>query len=416
MLLGVRSVLAAEPVLPGEPRIMREPGEVGDVIDAADGADPIDVQIALTYRLEIEQRQIERVSSAGVASAVGKFGSLTSRLLPEVRVGLFRDLAAVARLPIILSSIRTLEKADGASGAVSSGEETLFTLPFRSPERSGLDYFGAGIAWAPFNQARDRAHPTWALAFDVDVSVVDALGACNDRPPEGEVSCAAPNDRDRDGTVDSDAEPSAGSSRGTVRLTLTTSVARRIRYVEPFGLVRAALELPLADSPLSQASGPRPMPPIRAEAELGLGFLPWENRERFSRVWIDARLVGGFATRGADYSPLFDALGSSAAPSLRSESGGVYFDGVTTADAHATLGGSTAFAWRASELIKLGVSTAFRHELAHSITSDEACADGASSCSTQSPAYRPALDDERGQFAVAGSLLVEIAASGSVTF
>ncbi len=406
--------------------MMREPGDVVDVPDAADIGDPIDIDVGLVFRLDYERGAIERVNDA-VTDDVATVTALSSRLIPEIKIGMFHDLAAIVRLPILLSATRTIESS-GQAQTVTVGDDQLFSVPFRSPERSGIENLTLGLAWGISNQARDAALPSITVSAEVEIAVGDSMRACVDPPPDGEVRCAHEGDPNRNGKrdrgeLDAGGETDTGTARGTIAVALAASVSRRVRYVEPFGTLRAKIELPLADSPWKTTSLDQgeTFPPVRGEAELGLGFLPWENRERFSRVWIDARISGGFVTRGPDYSPLFDAIGASDSALLRAPTetaaGRAYATGMTVSEAHGSLGARGSFVWRASELIELGLAAAIRHDLAHEIAADAKCLDGTDDCSTGlNPAYRAELDGPEGAFTLAGSIDLQFAASGAVMF
>lgn len=420
-----RQARAEEPQIPGEPALMREPGEVVDVADAADDPDPFDLEIALSYRLDVERATLARGEGAS-AEPLASVSSLTSRLVPELRIGAYRDLALILRLPIILSQTRDLSATgDGPQSSVDAGGEALFPLPLRSPERSGVEHLAFGVDWGVLNQARAPSLPNLTLGIEGFVSIGPALLACNDEPPEGQVRCASPGDIDRDGKIDDDEpdgglEGDPGVSRGTAGLRVRATVSRRVQYVEPFGTVRAAFEFPLPDSPLSAGGGPSQLP-VRAEAELGVGVVPWENRERWSRVWVDARVVGGVSTRGREYSPLFDALGSSSASALRAPVEGAggrsYETGVTVVGARGSLGGGGSFVWRASQLIRLGLDATLQHEFEHTVTDDEPCADDSPGCDPPTnPDHRAVLDEPSGRIVQASTLLFHIGVSGAVLF
>lgn len=417
---------AEEPIVPGEPPTMREVGEIVDVPDAVDEGDPIDIEVVLSYRLDIERAEIIRQNEAGDRELVADYASLTSRLIPEIRIGIWRDLAGFARIPIILSQAGDLSRED-ATAVTSADGETLFKLPLRFAERSGIEHLSFGLMAGIMNEKRNAGLPNWTVSVEGQVSVGKTLTACNDLPDEGQVRCADPGDIDRDGRVD-EGEPDGGTerdpgyTRGTAALVVSTALSKRIGYFEPFGILRAKFEFPLAGSPLeptSDADGS--MLPVRADAEIGIGLVPWENREKFSRVWIDARIVGGLVTRGRDYSAMFDAIGSSDAPSLRSPqegpSGRVYATGVTTVDTHGSLGASGTFLWRASRLIRLGLGVGVHHRFEHDIVDDPACEDGSSDCATPTnPSYRPVLDDAGGRYRLASALLVQIGVTGALLF
>lgn len=412
-----RSARADEPLIPGELRMMREPGEPVDVPDAVDDLDPIDIEATLAFHLDIGRGVLTRHPSGKDATPIADWSTMTSRLVPEIRVGLFHDLAATTRLPIILSRTASLVATDGSAASVQaeSGEQ-LFSLPVRSPERSGVEYISFGLLAGVMNQTRNPALPSWTLGAEVQVPIGPAQSACNEAPPDKQVRCAAPGDLNRDGVVDAnepdgEAARDPGIGRGTVGIAVHTAISRRIRYFEPFGQLDVTFEVPVGQSPLrAPTPGASSMLPVRGEGAVGLGIVPWENRERFSRVWVDARVAFGFATRGRDFSPLFDALGSSDAPSLRAprtvEGTRLYETGVSTVGAHASLGAATSFVWRASQLIRLAVDLSVAHDFEHAVVDDE----------PDEPLYRPELDEGSGRFSIASTVLVKIGAVGTVLF
>src|SRR5206468_1476483 len=58
-------------------------------------------------------------------------------------------------------------------------------------------------------------------------------------------------------------------------------------------------------------------PPLQGWLFAGLEVIPWEQREQFQRVTFEGRIAASYRSEGRDYSELFDALGSSHAPSMR---------------------------------------------------------------------------------------------------
>ncbi len=125
------------------------------------------------------------------------------------------------------------------------------------------------------------------------------------------------------------------------------------------------------------------IPRCAAPLLFGVNVIPWEIPEQFQRITLDFRFTGTYVSEGRDYSELFDALGSSDAPSLRlpnyaeyqsnpacnanglNATGGacppsvvnpqsqkVYFSGVTDVQAHGQYRLSTEFTWQAGEYIK----------------------------------------------------------------
>src|SRR6185436_2126982 len=95
-----------------------------------------------------------------------QYKQTVSRLVTRADVGIYKDVALVFRVPIILSDDRELNGVAGSEGqqtvalAGAPGEQ-LFRLPFKSPTRSGIEYLAVGIDAALMNQARDATKPTW---------------------------------------------------------------------------------------------------------------------------------------------------------------------------------------------------------------------------------------------------------------
>jgi hypothetical protein len=266
------------------------------------------------------------------------------------------------------------------------------------------------------NQTRDRRFPTWVLGAEARFGLGPTKRACVEDPPEGQIDCADPADVDRDGVRD-DGEPAlgdtgAGMARSSVTFVLETVIGRRHRYVEPYGLLRGLFELPLPGSLFEQAVGPSgdATPPIRGELGAGLGIFPWENRERFSRVFFDVRASATLHGRGLDYAQMFDAIGSSDAPSLRAprEAGGAaaYTTGLTVVQDYLSVGGAGSFVWQASEFIKLAASVGARYDLPHVITDAKA----------DEPTYRPIVGGEGLRLSVHDSFQVDVGAGGALMF
>src|SRR6185436_4158001 len=65
-------------------------------------------------------------------------------------------------------------------------------------------------------------------------------------------------------------------------------------------------------------------PPLIGRFTTGIEVTPWEHREAFQRLVLDARVSGTYHSPGREYSELFDALGTSQAKSLRDPNPGSY--------------------------------------------------------------------------------------------
>ncbi|MBI4705651.1 MAG: hypothetical protein HY744_31555 [Deltaproteobacteria bacterium] len=449
-LVGLGLWLAIRPAVAGEPgegspsappRVMMEPGEVVEVVDSFDDDDPFDISISLGFQYTAKEARILRESSLNqpglttggyTASTmnVAEYAEQISRLVPGLDLGLYKDFAFHFRVPIVLSSARRLDALGGNEGLLpfvlaGAPGETLFALPFVSPERSGPEYLAMGLNLDIFNQARDHTKPTWLLGAEVRLGVGEPLHPCNSAPPAGQVECADPGDVNRNGESDindpslkgaggpleaaSLKERGAGYTRGMVGLEAHTLMSKRIKYVEPYGGFAALFDFPLlnADYDITDVQGALVnAPPIVGTVTVGMMVHPWENREKFGRLTFNLRFDGEYHSAGRDGSELFDALGSSSARSLRDPkwasykdncpenpkaacpcqgttcppksvvdtgSQKVYFTGLTLVEAYGSYRARASVSWQANEYFKINAGGGLRFEQAHGITHEQAC-------------------------------------------
>lgn len=355
---------AEEPRLSSEPVTMREPGDEVDVVDAFDDRDPFDIHIGLGFGFEAKRASIETHGQGG-----RHFGETVARLVPHVETGLYKDLALTGTFPIVLSDSRSLNVSNhGAGGLLTSNGQSIASLPFAAPDRSGPEYLALGAEWGPLNQARNPHFPTFMFGAEVRLPLGETMRACNDTPVTGELKCAHPGDKNRDGKRDA-GEPAdvtdplaPGTTRGTVGIEVYANVSRRIRYLEPWFGVRGLFEAPVGTSALKAAGAEAP--PVELGGAAGLMVIPWENRERFGRVTFDLRVDASVRTSGTDFTELFDALGSSDSAAVRAASA----SGVTHVAAFPEGNlGATAI-WQSSRYVKLsfgiGVGYAGNHAVA----------------------------------------------------
>lgn len=429
---------ADEPRKVSEPAVMREPSEIVQVADAFDGDDLFDLHLSLGYEHSWKNAKIYRESSMPQLSTgdftasnlnVAKYSEELSRLDTRADIGIYKDVALVVRLPVILSDDRSLqENGGGLQSTTLAGApgEQLFSLPFKSPSRSGIEYLALGMDVGVMNQARNPNKPTWVIGGEVRVNVSEPMHACNANPQNlnqavaapGQVKCASPNDMNRDGvsnqvTADSGvgnqrvtldegaATPrKPGVSRGTTGLAFHTFISRRVKYVEPYGGFDVLFEFPNENSDYHATDLKGSLvnhPPLRGTMTVGIAVIPWEIRDAFQRLTLDARFEGSYVSEGRDYSELFDALGSSDAPSLRSpqfsgymanpdpatrgmypsvvdpNSQKVYFTGLTDVQQHGEYVFSARATYQAGEYVKFNVGGGYSLIQGHFITFDQAC-------------------------------------------
>jgi hypothetical protein len=343
--------LALEPRSLTEPDVLQQPAQVTNVVDAFDAGGGVDLHFSLGYQhtwkhadllRETQSALVNPAAAQGTARfRVAEYSEVTSRLNVRADLGLYHDLALIVRVPIVLSRSSALDGPELPSGALDGAPgETLFSIPFRSPNRSGVEYLGVGIDWGILNQWRDAAQPTLLLGAEGRFSVSEPMHACGlSRPAAegdpGEVRCAHPADINRDGTsgqypaelapgrtesLESDfpsQSRKAGVSRGTTGVELHGVISRRFEQLEPYFGLGVLFELPSSDSDFGPDRSWKDGVGSRAGVSVGAEILPWEVVEQFQRLSFDFRFTGTYRAAGRDYSELFDALGGTHAPSYR---------------------------------------------------------------------------------------------------
>ena len=459
---------ADEPVSAKEPRLLNETGENTTVIDAFDKDDPFDANLLLTFRQQWKSANIRRetslsqmnLSSGGFVSRnenVASYSEKTSTLEVGGDIGIYHDLALSLRLPIILSNSRELGDLDGSSAnpqrLQDPAGDQLFTVPFKSPNRSGIDQLSVGLNYAIFNQVRDDTKPTWVIGFESRFAVGPRLHACNDNAP---IRCPDPAN-----PTGPSREP--GLSRGMTTLVLHTIFSRRFGYIEPYMGFRGMIDLPQSNSDFGATSDvPGTLlsrPPAIGTFTVGTEVFPIENRENFQRLGLDFKVHGTYHSPGREYSELFDALGSSQARSLRDpnpgayhgvtdgsgsfssvadpNSGKVFFSGITDQQAYGSFGGSIGATWQAGEYVKFNAGVGLTYSQSHLITSADACnpdlgkgdagaagpcragavsAGGGSATGIPNPNHRQVIDLPGRRFSADDTTLVDLWLSGVVMF
>ncbi|MCC6215028.1 MAG: hypothetical protein IT376_09180 [Polyangiaceae bacterium] len=433
---------AEEPRKTTEPSVLAEPGEVTQVVDAFDDYDDFDLNLSLGYQYTTRSAKIRReshllqdsFSTGGYVTDsmnVAEYSQATSRLNTRAEVGVYKDIALVLRMPIILSDERKLAGLEGSTGQQSlvlagAPGEQLFRLPFKSPTRSGVEYFAVGLEFGIFNQYRDSSKPTWVVGFEGRFDVSEPMHACSDTA-DGlnqlgpQRKCADPSDINRNGVSGEMAEPAIGGrslegnfsggrepgvSRGVTGLEAHTFISKRVKYIEPYGGFRALFEFPTEASDYGRTDLKGSLvnhPPLQGSLIFGMMVIPWEVRDQFQRFTIDFRFTGAYRSEGRDYSELFDALGSSDARSLRMpqfaefqqnpacetdlndpscledpsvvnpNSQRVYFTGLTDVQQHGIYTFSTEMTWQAGEYVKFNVGGGYTLVQSHIVAFDQAC-------------------------------------------
>ncbi len=395
--------LADEPVAASEPRLLSETSEITSVVDAFDGDDPFDLNLTIGFNQSWKHSNIHRetsldqrgLSAGGYVAGtenIGAYSRSTSKLDFGADIGIYHDLAAIFRLPVIVSDTQSLGDLSGSASLpqlLRDQTGQLFTVPFQSPNRSGVDWFSAGMDWAIFNQQRSPSKPTWVVGVEARIAVGSPLHACNANAAAPQVECPTPGP-----SAGRNVNRSPGISRGMDAVSAHTVFSRRFGYIEPYWGLWFLGEFPQQSSDYGATDSFQGSvvnhPPYIGTYSMGMEVIPWEHREQFQRFVTDFRLSGTYHSAGRDYSELFDALGSSSAPSLTSPNPGayhsvngasvpdptvqqVYFTGITDQQAFASVGARVSATLQVGEYVKFNAGIGLTYDQSHLITSSDAC-------------------------------------------
>ena len=242
--------------------------------------DPFDLNLMIGFEQTWKNTNIRRetnlnqtgLSTGGFVAGtenIATYNQQVSTLNMGADVGIYRDLAVVFRLPLILADNRALGPIAGGGAATypqllaDPAGGTLFRVPFKSPTRSGVDFFSVGLDWALFNQQRDWTKPTWLVGVTGRFGVGNPLHACNANAPAGQPQCPDPTQQTA-GQPLSGPSRDPGISRAMDGLEIHTYFSRRYGYVEPYTGFTALVEFAQGSSDFGQTKqrgGRPPQPP-----------------------------------------------------------------------------------------------------------------------------------------------------------
>lgn len=345
------------------PRIMGEPTEYTNVLDAFEGDALFDFAAHLSYRLRSESARIRREQPSISGRASSDFVHLADsqrdvkELIFGLDLGIYRDLMLSVRVPFVLSDERTLSwvrgrgEGDAQSGALQ-GVAGLFPTEedFESKSRFGFPGLDLGLRWGVTNQFTSPRWPTWVLLADLQL----ATGAVQ-RPCQAGADCEA------------------GITPGTSRLRFESRFSYRYRHAEPY--LGVAYTHPYVAAPgeaLYAASEVRPnagSPPKQVGLTTGIAVIPWEDRRRFQRITLDLRGHARYVGAGRGASPLFDVLGTAPATAGR-------ISGLTELQPHAQVGLDAAVLLRAAQYVRFRAAVEVAYNSPYLVTGAPYC-DGA---------------------------------------
>ena len=367
-----------------------------DVIDAADGDDPFDMRASVSYRRSLRRAKITREFNCAQGefanSASGqdpcpfappegqslnvkelRFERVIQEVVPELRIGLYKDLELLVEAPVTLSNEQTIRFAGNGgnrNGVVITPENStiapanganLFDVPVQNlPTRAGFGDMLFMLRYSPISQTRDPQRATWTFEAGY-------------RAPTGTTMVAG----------------NTGVGRGLHEVTLATSLSRQFKYVDPYARFEYVMPFAAGGSRFKDYGAGQQYigPGDRMQFELGTEVAPFYNPETGAKVYFDIGFSAMYQAEGRDYSELFDAIGMANTPctdpsgpatdarglpnqacfnpNSDSTAAGTAHDGITTVEqfmaVRAHLGGGVYV----SEHAKLSLNLSLAHETEH---------------------------------------------------
>jgi hypothetical protein len=237
--------------------------------------------------------------------------------------------------------------------------------------------------------------------------------------------------------------------RGLIELVVGTRFSKRIGIVDPFFGIEALVGFPKKGSPYrdpdNEDGAVNTMPPIVGSIDVGLEIVPWEIPERHLKFVIGVMGGGKYHSEGRVYSPLFDALGSSAyfhnqtfvdfnnngVDDRGDESAAApsnpyvpledryNYSGMTDVDNYATFYGRLYLVIQPAKYIKFRVGSDVGHETDHFITKTDKCNldnEIPGGCSRYNFDHRPEIDNPGRRFLVDKTLLWQFFVDATAMF
>ena len=337
--------------------------ELTDVIDAADGDDPFDITATLSYKRTGKDALIKRENKYNKADNAlterikeVNYKRVTHELIPQLRLGLWRDLELFIEAPITLTDTQDIGLADGLKQSTLSPNLVNINDSQLTPTRAGFGDMLFKFRFAPISHERDESRGEWVLELGY-------------RAPTGEVR----------------AYNNEGVGRGVHELVLGTAFSRRYGRVEPYATF--SLALPLAgsfDSAFKQYKGAQDyiLPGARSDFRFGIEFIPYEAPKQGSKFFINVEIGLGYQASGRDYSEMFDALARTAnvcnanvndcavynPDALDNNGRPENFDGITTVQGFNKVRGQLGLGFYATEHFKLTAYFGVAHNTSHFIS------------------------------------------------
>ena len=302
----VRTAAAAIVVVLAAPAVWANPAAIVPTGGSGD--------FSLEYEYELDAARITRERAGDpAADPLGRspkfddlqFSGFRHLLTPRLDVGFGPDAWISAAIPIVITQARELRLASGVDRAQSPTLQDGFLpqtgfdaqnptsppsgdLVFRGVDRKGIPEVRLGLGVAPMNQRRDDTKPTWKIGADLRLAVGRVMRFDRNKP-DGET----------------------GVSDGVHKLTLWTSIDRKIGFYEPWMKIDWTVPVSVRSTSLYQDPGfgvTNRLPSQVAGTEFGVELFAVDDKveQNALSIEISGRARAHFEGRG--YSEMWEVF------------------------------------------------------------------------------------------------------------
>ncbi len=367
------------------------PAEITDVADAADGDDPIDINVDVHFRSILNRSKITHEWLPGWATDPTRpdynelrYDEQTYAMEYAIEIGLYHDLQFSVTVPWIIHNKKQIDWVADVNASSSTlycptrddCQNSLEEDPTGKPstKRAGIGDMKVGIKWAPFNDERDDTKSVWIIGLDYTI-------------PSGKLANPDQILNDDEG----------GVGMGQHILTPFMLFSHRYSVIDPYMGIHGSI--PIQGS---EAKDRGFQMPYYGGFLTGLELVPWESLNKHQKFTIDLRLwttffseveSKGHANQQGTVNEMSDFLvsPSTSNPNRQLQATGQYTQ----------FGVLLGFAFRAAELVKLRFGVSLAHNTEHFLTGADFCIDkdddgGCESTVDVTNPYRNSLYDDPG--------------------
>lgn len=317
--------------------------EVTRVASSFDEGNPFDLHFGVGYDFEFKKAAILREWSDGTTNHIARdllYRQQRHTVLPNLEIGLYKDIAVYAALPVVVSDNRAYsfdQEADpcvyadqvnatnpvatcvnhGNSTSIRDGiiprdgfDATNTSDPygqfggadtetiFKGPTRRGVDQVHVGLKFGLLNQERLSHMPTWILGL------------------EGRFAVGKPMTFTRD-IINDDPAGNHRVGRGVHELGVWTALSRRYRFLDPFFTAYWYQGIRAGNTEFRNFTSTGAQTKVNPQSLLGFSFgteiVPFERKAKSQKVAVELRGLAQLRYNGRGYSEAWELLSDSPA-------------------------------------------------------------------------------------------------------